>query len=112
MCCSCFVLIMSAPPYDRAIALPCRMSVFRDRWFHSACGCGRAVNQPVRQMLSLDSGAGARSLAETVVRLRCGECGRRPAEIYLAEDGRGPRTAGGAPAGWVLLLHADPVPDG
>jgi hypothetical protein len=23
---------MAMPPYDRAIALPCRMSIFRDHW--------------------------------------------------------------------------------
>jgi hypothetical protein len=80
------------------------MSIFRDRWLYWRCGCSRIGNYPVRQMLMEDSGAGARTLAETVVRARCRVCGARPSEIFLVADGRGPVVSGG-PAGWSILLH-------
>ncbi len=100
---------MPKPPYDRAIALPCRMSIFRDRWLCAACACGHINNIPVRLILTEDSGSGARTLAETVVRTRCEGCGSRPARIHLAEDGRGSGPIIGGPQvpGWSILLHAE-----
>ena len=50
--------------------------------------------------------AGARTLAETVIRTRCAGCGEPPAKIYLAADGCGPDVVGGA-SGWTILLHAE-----
>ena len=94
------------PPYDRAIALPCRMSIFRDRWLCVHCKCGHIANNPIRLMMRNDSGAGARTLAETVVRTRCQGCGERPSRLYLAADGCGTDVVGGA-SGWTILLHAE-----
>jgi hypothetical protein len=103
-------MLASQPPYDRAIVLPCRMSIFRDRWFSVTCACGHTAHYPVRQMLIDDSGAGARTLAETVVRARCRDCGGRPTTIHLTEDGRGPGPIIGGPVepGWSILLHGEP----
>ena len=95
-----------SPPSDRAIALPCRMSIFRDRWLCTQCRCGHVANNPVRLMMREDSGVGARTLAETVVRTRCAGCGEPPAKIYLAADGCGPDVVGGA-SEWTILLHAE-----
>jgi hypothetical protein len=73
-------------------------------------GLGGAAQQPVRQMLMEDNGAGARTLAETVVRARCRAYGSRPTRVCLAEDGRGPGPITGGPAepGWSILLHEEP----
>jgi hypothetical protein len=99
--------VMSAPPppYDRAIALPCRMSIFRDRWLAAHCRCGHIANNPIRLMMQEDSGAGARTLAETVISTRCKGCSERPAWVYLTADGCGVDVTGGS-QGWVILLHA------
>jgi hypothetical protein len=47
------------------------MSIFRERWLCVTGACGHRAHYPVRQMLMEDSGTGARTLAETVVRARC-----------------------------------------
>ena len=97
---------LSQPPYDRTIVLPCRMSIFRERWLHVVCGCGQTTTYPIQLMVTNDSGLGARTLAEAVIRLQCAQCSERPRAVYLAEDARGPHVSG-APAGWSILLHGD-----
>jgi hypothetical protein len=82
------------------------MSIFRDRWLAVHCRCGHIANDPIRLMLQADSGAGARTLAETVVRTRCKGCGERPAQVYLTADGCGVNVTGGS-QGWAILLHAE-----
>ena len=98
----------SQPPYDRAVALPCRMSIFRERWLCVHCQCGRIANNSVKLMMQEDSGIGARTLAETVARTRCTGCGNRPGKIYLTADSCGPNVVGGV-TGWSILLHAEPA---
>jgi 8-oxo-dGTP pyrophosphatase MutT (NUDIX family) len=54
--------------------------------------------------LALEGAAG--TLADAVVRLRCGSWGARPAAVHLCENGhgRGPIVGGPEPV-WCLLLH-------
>jgi hypothetical protein len=52
-----------------------------------------------------DSGAGARTLADTVVQARCDKCGEPPTKIYLAAS-RNELNVRGRSQGWVILLHA------
>ncbi len=94
-----------SPPYDRAVVLPCRMSIFRDRWLCVHCKCGHVANNPVRLMMQEDSCVGARTLADTIVRTCCTVCGEQPAKIYLTTDGCGPDVVGGASG--TILLHVE-----
>jgi hypothetical protein len=83
------------------------MSVFRDHWLRVHCKCGHIANNPIRLMMQDDSGGGARTLAETVVRTRCAACGERPVKIYLTTENCGPNVTGGA-TGCSILLHPEP----
>ncbi len=98
----------AAPPFDRTIALACTLQTVRGRWLHLRCGCGTAEAQPVRLMIQNRPEAAAGTLADAVVRLRCGACGARPATVHLCQDGHGPGPiVGGPETGWSLLLHGE-----
>lgn len=84
---------MSAPPYDRTVALGARLGAFREHWIEVAC-CG--VRQiPVRGVLAADHRRGERTLADFLIRLRCERCGARPASAVLVEDIRAEAAAAG-----------------
>jgi hypothetical protein len=69
------------PPYDRALALACRLGTFRDLWL--CCVCPQHTRMlPINLMCRTKSLAQS-SLADVLVRLRCEECHQRPQSIAL-----------------------------
>ena len=105
---STFRLVLDAlPPYDRAIALACRLGTFRARWLYTRCQCGHSTPRPVRLMLREQPGAAGQTLADVLVRLRCDGCQRRGwMTVHLCETAHGAGPASGTVRrGWALLLH-------
>jgi hypothetical protein len=91
----------SSQPYDRALALACRLSTFRPFWLECVCPC-QIKGVPVR-MLCQDAATARMTLADVVVRMRCENCGTPPTRISLREfalmsPGSNP------PNGWIVPL--------
>jgi len=83
---------MPAPPFDRTMALACRLETFRAHWIE--LHCSRGIQQlPVRLVLAADPRRGARILADFLIRLRCRACGARPASAVLVESVAGQAAA-------------------
>lgn len=56
-------------------------------------------------MLMEDDTAKQRSLADTVVLLRCDQCRARPCTVFLTQNGLPPDVTGDVQPGWRILLH-------
>ena len=94
-----------APPFDRGIALACTLDTLRGRWLYVACACRASSCRPIRLLLAEDTSAWRRSLADTVVLLRCNQCRGRPCTVFLMENGLPPDVIGDVRPGWRILLH-------
>ena len=101
----------SQPPFDRSVALACTLRTFRSRWLFVQCAhrqCGNVLI-PIKAMLAERPERVGETLADAVVRIRCGSCKRRPAAIALLETHYGHLgfdTGGPQDKGWRLELHS------
>jgi hypothetical protein len=102
---------MPTPPFDRSLALACRLETFRAHWIEVQC-CRGIQHLPVRLVLAAEPKRGGRTLADSLIRSRCQACRARPASALLIDSvagragrGRGRSGVAAAPgARWVLRL--------
>lgn len=92
------------PPCDRETALACHVATFANCWLGVSCCRGSTV-------FLLAGLPQHRTVADTMMKLRCQACGGRPREIVLQERGDASPGISGGPPGWWLILSAPETPD-
>jgi hypothetical protein len=97
------------PPYDRALALACRLRTFESLWLR--CICPHHTRMVPIRMLCSNPALAQSSLADVVMRLQCDECHQRPLTIALQNSALcGPSAH--YPDVWILPLSGAQTQNG
>jgi hypothetical protein len=73
------------------IALACAIGTLRARYLHIRCRCGWTTSTPIKLMLAEGMAHPDQTVADVLVRLRCGSRGHKgDLVVHLCEDVYGP----------------------
>jgi len=87
-------------PTLRELILAAKLADLADHWLEARC-CG-ATRLPLAMLADQRAGVTVRAVVD---RLRCRQCGGKPASVVLIEHGAAGATGrGGSPEGWRLAL--------
>ena len=95
---------MAHPPADRALLLACSAGSLARYSLHVECRCGKRGNVPLGYV------PGNRTIADTVLRLRCMRCRERPPHVELVDDPRALLADWRGPPPWRVVLIEEEGP--
>jgi hypothetical protein len=95
---------MDQPPAHRTLLLACTARSLARYWLHVSCRRGKRANVPLAHV------PGSRTIADTVLRLRCMKCRERRPRAELVDDPRALLADWLGPPPWRVVLIDDESP--